>query len=50
MYLIEKFRSKRSQSDRRDEHEKLECRGYYYINNKKDNENENKQDITDEKQ
>lgn len=48
MYLFERFRIKRVQSDRRDEHEKLERRGYYYINDKEDNENENKQDITDE--
>lgn len=48
MYLIEKFRIKRSQSDRRDEHEKLECRGYYKINDKENDENENKQDVTNE--
>jgi len=48
MYLFERFRIKRSQSDRRDEHEKLECRGYYYINDKEDDENENKQDVANE--
>lgn len=48
MYLLERFRIKKSQSDRRDEHEKLECRGYYYINDKEDDGNEDKQDVADE--
>ena len=26
----------------------LECRGYYYINDKENDENENKQDVTNE--